>query len=104
MICDCVEFIMVYVHSRTYIWRMRMATDKSDAVTRKLPGVEPVMEVKVENAGLILDSDETQWVKVSLMNQIKSLERMMAKYPAGSGAFNAHQQDVSKIRKILERL
>lgn len=52
----------------------------------------------------LFDSEEKQWLKVALTNQIKSLERMMAKYPAGSGAYVAHGTDVEKLRKIMAKV
>lgn len=64
-----------------------MAADKSDDKT--LPLFTP---------------DEKQWVKVAMINQIKSLERMMAKYPAGSGAHTAHGKDVELLRSIMAKI
>lgn len=52
----------------------------------------------------LFDSDEKQWLKVALTNQIRSLERMMAKYPVGSGAHSAHGKDVASLRKIMEKV
>lgn len=64
-----------------------MATDKTDVKTADL-----------------FTTDERQWVKVALVNQVKSLERMMAKYPAGSGAHTAHAKDVDIIRSIIAKV
>lgn len=52
----------------------------------------------------MFDSEEKQWLKVAVTNQIRSLERMMAKYPSGSGAHTAHGADVGKLRKIMEKI
>lgn len=52
----------------------------------------------------LFDTEEKQWLKVSITNQIRSLERMMAKYPVGSGAHSAHGADVGKLRKIMEKV
>lgn len=54
--------------------------------------------------GDLFDSEEKQWLKVALTNQIRSLERMMAKYPAGSGAHTAHGKDVEKLRAIMAKV
>lgn len=51
----------------------------------------------------MFDTEEKQWIKVAMANQIKSLERMMAKYPVGSGAHTAHNKDVQMLRKIAEK-
>lgn len=52
----------------------------------------------------LFDSEEKQWLKVAITNQIKSLERMMAKYPVGSGAHAAHGADVEKLRRIMTKV
>lgn len=52
----------------------------------------------------LFDTEEKQWLKVAVVNQIKSLERMQAKYPAGSGAHSAHGKDIQMLRKVLEKL
>lgn len=67
-----------------------MATDKAENGT-------------VRTADLF-DTEEKQWVKVSVADKIKSIERVMAKYPAGSGAYVAHGKDVDKLRAIMAKV
>lgn len=64
-----------------------MAKDVADSVTTEM-----------------FDATEKQWLKVAIVNQIRSLERMMAKYPAGSGAHTAHGNDVEILRKISTKV
>lgn len=89
-----------------------MAKSNDDSKTGELPvggevklplgsgAYQPTGNDKVE----LFTTDEKQWLKVSLTNQIRSLERMMAKYPAGSGAYQAHGNDVEALRKIMAKV
>lgn len=58
----------------------------------------------IKTGQLDFSVEDRQWLSVAVQMQIKSLERMAAKYPPGSAGYVAHTKDAAYLRQLAEKV